>query len=192
MARCRCRIGHIVFPFARFGWVVGWAALAMAFDRKLLASIQRTWNEGKRVTSRRRSKEIVDAGLLVDTQALEAEFRAPTDQLRCRTRLSGPGAWRASRPRATPITSQISWWGSDLPAGRGQRFGRGPTDSLRYTGDDDRLVHQAFFALFMQTSFAGQQGRSSPALISRGRRPRLLPATVRSQLPAQDAPSGVE
>ena len=43
--RYRCRIGQIVFPFARFGWVVGWAALAMSFDRKLLASIQRTWNE---------------------------------------------------------------------------------------------------------------------------------------------------
>ena len=71
--RCRCRIGHIVFPFARFGWAVGWAALAMAFDRKLLASVQRTWNQGKRVTSRRRSKEIVGAGLLVDTQAVPVD-----------------------------------------------------------------------------------------------------------------------
>jgi len=28
----------------------------------------------------------------------------------------------------------------DLPAGRGQRFGRGPTDSLRCASDDDNAI----------------------------------------------------
>ena len=187
MARCRCRIGHIVFPFARFGWVVGWAALAMSFEHQYNAPGMRVKSDPAAGDLRRSS---VRASW--STPRRSKPSRAPTDQLRCRTRLSGPGTWHASGPRATPITSQISWWGSDLPAGRGQRFGRGPTDSLRCAGDDDQSAHKAFFGLFMQTSFAGQQGRSSPALISRGRRPRLLPATVRSQLPAQDAPSGVE
>jgi hypothetical protein len=51
--------------------------------------------------------------------------------------------------KLTHSKRRVSRNADNFPAGRGECFARGPTDSLRCAGDDDRSVRKAFFALFM-------------------------------------------